>query len=176
MVEKVHAMGDARRDPALVLMARTDAFATHGLEEVLRRLTRYAEAGADLLFADALVSASDIATVARHVPKPLCVNMGFGIRSRATTPLIAPAQLQALGAAVVIYPRLLTACAIQGMQHGIAALQDAIRSPTVLERPELAVSVVALNAVVGFAELQARERRYTPPAESRTQAVRATGP
>jgi 2-methylisocitrate lyase-like PEP mutase family enzyme len=167
MVEKVHAACDARRDPALVLMARTDAFATHGLQDVLRRLTLYAEAGADLLFADALVSEHDIATVARHVPKPLCVNMGFGIRSRATTPLIAPAQLQALGVAVVIYPRLLTACAVQGMQHGIAALRDAIQSPTVLERPELAVSFEELNALVGFAEVQARERRYTPPAASR---------
>jgi 2-methylisocitrate lyase-like PEP mutase family enzyme len=163
MVEKVHAMGAARRDPALVLMARTDAFATHGLPEVLRRLTRYAEAGADLLFADALVSASDIATMARHVPKPLCVNMGFGIRSRATTPLIAPAQLQALGVAVVIYPRLLTACAIQGMKHGMAALRAAMQSPTVLERPELAVSFEELNALVGFAELQERERRYATP-------------
>src|SRR5262249_11426817 len=115
MGEKVHAACDARRDPAFVLMARTDAFAAHGLQDVLRRLTLYAEAGADLLFADALVSEHDIATVARHVPKPLCVNMGFGIRSRATTPLIAPAQLQALGVAVVIYPRLLTACAVQGM-------------------------------------------------------------
>ena len=173
MVEKVHAMGDARRDPALVLMARTDAFATHGLPEVLRRLTLYAEAGADLLFADALVSEADIATVARHVPKPLCVNMGFGIRARATTPLIAPAQLQALGVAVVIYPRLLTACAIQGMQHGLAALRDALHSPTVVERPELAVSFEALNALVGFAELQERERRYTTPAvpASQPQAV-----
>jgi hypothetical protein len=50
-------------------------------------------------------------------------------------------------------------------------LQDAIRSPTVLERPEIAVSFEELNALVGFAALQARERRYTPPAESRTQAV-----
>ena len=163
MVEKVHAMGDARRDPAFVLMARTDAFATHGLPEVLRRLTLYAEAGADLLFADALVSEPDIATVARHAPKPLCVNMGFGIRTRATTPLIPPARLQALGVAVVIYPRLLTACAIRGMQHGIAALREAMQCPTVLERPDLAVSFEELNALVGFAELQARERRYTPP-------------
>jgi 2-methylisocitrate lyase-like PEP mutase family enzyme len=93
MVEKVHAACDARRDPAFVLMARTDAFATHELQEGLRRPTLYAEAGADLLFADALVSEPDIATVAWHVPKPLCVNMGFGIRSRATTPLVAPAQL-----------------------------------------------------------------------------------
>ena len=67
MVEKVHAMCDARRDPAFVVMARTDAFATHGLPEVLRRLALYAEAGADLLFADALVSEHDIATVAQHV-------------------------------------------------------------------------------------------------------------
>jgi 2-methylisocitrate lyase-like PEP mutase family enzyme len=172
MVEKIHAACDARRDPAFVVKARTDAFATHSLSEVTRRLTLYAEAGADLLFADALVSESDIAAVARHVPKPLCVNMGFGIRTRSTTPLISPMRLQDLGVAVVIYPRLLTACAIRGMQHGIAALRDAMQSPTVLERPELAVSFEELNGLVGFAELEARERRYTPlsAAESRTPA------
>jgi len=172
MVEKIHAACDARRDPAFVVKARTDAFATHGLSEVRRRLTLYAEAGADLLFADALVSESDIAAVAQHVPKPLCVNMGFGIRTRSTTPLISPMRLQALGVAVVIYPRLLTACAIRGMQHGIAALRDAMQSPTVLERPELAVSFEELNGLVGFAELEARERRYTPlsAVEPRTPA------
>jgi 2-methylisocitrate lyase-like PEP mutase family enzyme len=71
MVEKVHAMCDARRDPAFVVMARTDALATHGLHEVLRRLALYAEVGTDLLFADALVSEPDIATVARS-QAPLC--------------------------------------------------------------------------------------------------------
>ena len=96
------------------------------------------------------------------------MNRGFGSRSRATTPLIAPVQLQALGVAVVIYPRLLTACATQGMQHGIAALRDAMQSPTVLKRPELTVSFEDLNALVGFAEVQARERRYTLSAASRT--------
>jgi 2-methylisocitrate lyase-like PEP mutase family enzyme len=172
MVEKIHAACDARRDPAFVVKARTDAFATHGLSEVMRRLTLYAEAGADLLFADALVSESDIAAVAQHVPKPLCVNMGFGIRTRSTTPLISPMRLRDLGVAVVIYPRLLTACAIRGMQHGIAALRDAMQRPTVLERPELAVSFEELNGLVGFAELEARERRYTPlsAAEPRMQA------
>jgi len=155
-----------------VVKARTDAFATHGLSEVIRRLTLYAAAGADLLFADALVSEPDIEAVARQVPKPLCVNMGFGIRTRATTPLISPARLQELDVAVVIDPRLLTACAIRGMQHGLAALREAMQSPAVVERPELAVSFEALNALVGFAELQARERRYTPGRvlEPRTQA------
>ena len=57
------------------------------------------------------------------------------------------------------------------VKHGIAALRDAIQSLTVLERPELAVSFEELNALVGFAELQARERRYTPPAlKPRTRA------
>jgi 2-methylisocitrate lyase-like PEP mutase family enzyme len=160
MVEKVRAACDARHDPTFVVKSRTDAFATHGLAEVIRRLTLYAEAGADLLFADALVSEDDIATVARNVPKPLCVNMGFGIRTRSTTPLIAPARLHEIGVAAVIYPRLLTACAVQGMKHGIAALRDAIRTPTVNERPDLAVSFEELNTLVGFAELQERERRY----------------
>jgi 2-methylisocitrate lyase-like PEP mutase family enzyme len=160
MVEKVRAACDARHDPTFVVKSRTDAFATHGLAEVIRRLTLYAEAGADLLFADALVSEDDIATVARHVPKPLCVNMGFGIRARSTTPLIAPARLHEIGVAAVIYPRLLTACAVQGMKHGIAALRDAMRTPAVSERADLAVSFEELNALVGFAELQERERRY----------------
>ncbi|HSX79348.1 MAG TPA: isocitrate lyase/PEP mutase family protein [Candidatus Saccharimonadia bacterium] len=53
MVEKIHAACAARHDPAFVVTARTDAFATHGLPEVLRRLTLYADAGADLLFAAA---------------------------------------------------------------------------------------------------------------------------
>ena len=162
MVEKLHAACDARRDPEFVIKSRTDAFATHGLSEVIHRLTLYAEAGADLLFADALVSEPDIAEVARQVPKPLCVNMGFGIRTRSTTPLISPARLQELGVGVVIYPRLLTACAIRGMQHGIGALQDAMQNPSVVERPELAVSFEELNGLVGFAEIQERERRYTP--------------
>jgi 2-methylisocitrate lyase-like PEP mutase family enzyme len=160
MVEKVRAACEARHDPAFVVKSRTDAFATHGLPEVIRRLTLYAEAGADLLFADALVSEDDIATVARNVPKPLCVNMGFGIRTRSTTPLITPARLHEIGVAAVIYPRLLTACAVQGMKHGIAALRDAMRTPTVNERADLAVSFEELNALVGFAELQERERRY----------------
>ncbi len=160
MAEKLRAACDARRDPDFIVKARTDAYATHGIKEVIRRLNQYAQAGADLLFADALLSARDIGVVARNVDKPLCVNMGFGIRRRLTTPLISPARLEELGVGVVIYPRLLTACAVQGMQHGIAALQQAMKRRAVIERPELAVTFEELNALVGFEELQRLERRY----------------
>ena len=90
MVEKIHAAKEARRDVDFIIKSRTDAFAPLGIDEVIRRLNLYADAGADLLFADALLSARDIRTVASNVNKPLSVNMGFGIRSRSTTPLLSP--------------------------------------------------------------------------------------
>ena len=61
---EVRAAAEARRDPDFVIKARTDATAIHGIGEAIRRLNLYAEAGADLLFADALLTAEDIATVA----------------------------------------------------------------------------------------------------------------
>lgn len=159
-MEKIRAAAEARRDPDFVIKSRTDTLATHGLSEVIRRLNRYAEAGADLLFADALLSAEEIATVAKNVPKPLCVNMGFGIRKRSTTPLLSPRRMQELGVAVAIYPRLLTSCAVQGMKNGLAVLRQSIDTGEVIERPDLAVSFEELNALVGFDEVQAIERRF----------------
>lgn len=164
MVEKLRAAVAARRDPDFIIKSRTDAFATHGLNEVIRRLNLYAEAGADLLFADALLAQRDIETVARNVSKPLCVNMGFGIRSRATTPLLSAARLQELGVAAVIYPRLLTACAIQGMKNGLATLAEQLRTGNIVERPDYAVSFEELNEVVGFSEARALEQRFVTKA------------
>lgn len=159
-VEKIRAAAEARRDPDFVIKSRTDTLATHGIDEVIRRLNAYAEAGADLLFADAVLSVSDIATVAKNVPKPICVNMGFGIRKRSTTPLLSARQMQEMGVAVAIFPRLLTSTAIQGMKNGIAALQQSLETGEVVERPDLAVSFEELNALVGFDEVQAIERRF----------------
>ncbi len=160
MVEKLQAANEARRDPDFIIKSRTDSFATHGIDEVIRRLNLYADAGADLLFADALLSASDIGTVARNVKKPLSVNMGFGIRKRSTTPLISAAELQELGVAVVIYPRLLTACAIQGMKNGLDALAQQLRTGKVVERHDYAVSFEELNDTVGFKQAQELEQRF----------------
>ena len=88
--DKIAAAVDARRSDDFIIKARTDAAGVHGIDEAIERLNLFAEAGADLLFADALLSAADIEKVARNVPKPLSVNMGFGIRARGTTPLIGP--------------------------------------------------------------------------------------
>src|ERR1700730_5465246 len=74
MAQKIKSAADARRSDAFVMRARTAAAATHGIAEVIDRLCLYAEAGADIVFADALLSAEAIGEVARSVPKPLAVN------------------------------------------------------------------------------------------------------
>src|ERR1700752_4368972 len=63
MVQKIRAAAAARIDPDFVIKSRTDVLATHGLAEAVRRLNLYAEAGADLLFADAALPAEDLGTI-----------------------------------------------------------------------------------------------------------------
>lgn len=160
MVEKVTAAAQARTDKDFVIMARTDAFGTHGLDEAIRRLNLYAQAGADLVFADALLAEQDIATAASSVAAPLCVNMGFGIRTRSTTPLLSAARLEEIGVAAVIYPRLLTSCAVQGMKNGMAALQEQLRTGVVTERADLAVGFEDINELLGLSQVRALEERF----------------
>lgn len=161
--QKIRAAAEARSDSDFIIMSRTDALATHGMDEVIRRLNMYAEAGADLLFADAVLAMDQISILVRNVPKPLCINMGFGIQQRATTPLLSARQLQDLGVAVVIYPRLLTAAAVRGMKNAIVAVQESLRSGQVVDRPDLLVPFEELNALVGMEELNQLEQRYLTP-------------
>ena len=124
--DKIAAAADARRDEEFVIKARTDAAGVRGVDEAIERLNLYADAGADLLFADALLSPEDIEKVASNVSKPLSVNMGFGIRARGTTPLIGPKDLESMGVAAVIYPRLLTSAALRGMMNAMDVFKGAV--------------------------------------------------
>jgi 2-methylisocitrate lyase-like PEP mutase family enzyme len=161
MVQKVKAAVDARRDGDFVIVSRTDAAATDGVDEAIRRLNLYAEAGADVMYADALLSREDIAKVARSVPKPLIVNMGLGMRSRNTTPLMSPKELQDLGVAGVSYPRLLSTAALRGMKNAMAVFQEEIVGHNrVIERPDLQVSFDELNDLMGMKELDRLEEKY----------------
>ena len=169
MVQKIRSAAEARVDPDFVIKSRTDVLATHGLAEAIRRLNLYAEAGADLLFADAAMSAEDIRTIAKNVVKPLSVNMGFGIRQRSTTPLLSAKQLQDLGVAVVIYPRLLTACALQGMKNGLELLRRSIDSGKVVDRPDALVSFEELHDIMGMHEIEEMEQRYLTPEQLETK-------
>lgn len=161
MVQKVRAAVDARRDPDFVIVSRTDAAGPLGVDEAIRRLNLYAEAGADCLYADALLSKEDIARVAKNVPKPLIVNMGLGMRTRNTTPLMSPQELQDLGVAAVTYPRLLSTAALKGMMNAMAVFQEEIVGHNrVIERDDLQVSFGELNDLMGMKTLDDIERRF----------------
>jgi len=165
MVQKVLAAVDARRDPDFVIKARTDAAGPLGIEEAVRRATLYAEAGADLVFADALTSEADIERFCRGVPAPACINMGFGIRTRSSTPLLSARRLQELGAAVVIVPRLLTAAAVRGMLSALDVFEESLRTGVAADRPDLSTDFETLYSLMGFPEVQELERRFLSQAE-----------
>lgn len=161
MVQKVKAAVDARRDQDFCIVSRTDAAGPHGVDEAIRRLNMYAEAGADVMYADALLSKEDIAKVAKSVPKPLIVNMGLGMRSRKTTPLMSPKQLQDIGVAGVSYPRLLSTAALKGMMNALAVFtEEIVKQNKVIDRPDLLVSFDELNDLMGMKELDAIDNKY----------------
>lgn len=119
MVQKLKAAVDARRELDFVIRACTDAAGLLGIQAAIDRLCAYAEVGADVLFADALLTAVDIELVAKSTLKSLLVNMGLGVRSRPTTPLMHPKKLQRMGVAAVGYPRMLCTSALRGMMNTV---------------------------------------------------------
>ena len=160
---KIEAASEARDEfaPDLLIKARTDAAGTHDVDEAVRRLNAFAERGADIVFADALLSEDDIEQVGKGVTgAAVSVNMGFGIRDRPTTPLLSPTQLSDLGVDAVIYPRLITAAATMGMKKGLSALEDSVESEEPVERPELVVDWDEYMDIVGQPEHADLEERF----------------
>jgi len=100
MVDRIKAAVDARPDPQFVIMARTDAIAELGVEQALERAQRYVEAGADMVFAEALQTLEDAARFAQQVPVPVLAN----ITEFGKTPLWTVDQLRAAGIGLALYP------------------------------------------------------------------------
>ena len=167
-VVKVEAADAARNDhaPELLLKARTDAATTRGLNEAIDRLQAFADAGADVVFADALTSASDIRRVADAIDgAALSVNMGFGVRSRPTTPLIPAPKLEDIGVDVVIYPRLITAAAVAGMKRALDELWTAVGTAETYEAPESVVSWEEYTELVGKPAVDGLAARFAADGE-----------
>jgi methylisocitrate lyase len=100
MVDRIKAAVDARTDPDFVVMARTDALAVEGLDHALERALLYKEAGADMLFPEALTQLDYYQTFADRVAIPILANITeFGL-----TPLFTTEQLGSVGVSMVLYP------------------------------------------------------------------------
>jgi methylisocitrate lyase len=100
MVDRVRAAVAARRDDDFVLVARTDAYAVEGLEPALTRARAYADAGADVIFAEALASLDEYRRFAESLSVPVLANVTeFGV-----TPLFSLAELREAGVGLALYP------------------------------------------------------------------------
>lgn len=100
MVPKIRAACDARTDDDFVIIVRTDALAVTGLDDTLRRCVAFAEAGADVLFVEALRNQTDIDRVRHAVDLPLL----FNFVEHGKSPMIPVSELEQLGFKVVIFP------------------------------------------------------------------------
>lgn len=159
MVKKIEAACLARRNDAFVIIARTDALAIEGVDGAARRVRAYAEAGADMIFPDAVKSEDDIKRIVDAAGVPVTINMGFGIRTRATTPLIPIPRLKHLGVRRISLPRMLAGAAIRGMSNALLAMKEVIASGTPVDRPDLVAGMDELMELMDYDKMRALEAR-----------------
>jgi len=151
MVRKVQVAIDARASKDFVIVARTDARTSLGLDEALRRGEAYARAGADILFIESPESEDELARIGRARDLPILANMVHGGR----TPVLPAKQLQALGFRIGIYPVV-----------GFLAMAEALRrayDSIAAGEPQASVPLYefsAFNELIGFPQVCAFERRY----------------
>ena len=119
MAAKIRAAAAARSDPGFVIIARTDARGVTGFEDAVNRAKRYLDAGADVIFPEALETEKEFADFARAVPAPLLANMTeFG-----KSPLLDFATLAGLGYCMVLYPVTAFRSALRAAQETLAELR-----------------------------------------------------
>jgi len=147
---RIRAAVDARGAGAdIVLMARTDARASHGLDEAIERARAFADLGADILFVEAPRSEAELERVGRELPGPKLANLVEG----GDTPLLAPERLAALGFQIVAWPVTLLSASIRAMEDALAALREG-------RAPERLLDWATLRETVGFDAYEAELARY----------------
>ena len=150
---RVRAAVDAREAGAdVLLMARTDARDTHGLDEALWRAQAFADAGADLLFVESPRDESEMERICAESPLPQMANLLRG----GLTPLLAPPALERLGYRLAAYPLALLSAATDAMQRALAALSRG-------ELPDDGLDFGALRELLGFEDYDAELARYVEP-------------
>jgi 2-methylisocitrate lyase-like PEP mutase family enzyme len=153
MVGKIKAAVDARHDPDLLVMARTDACAVHGFEAAIERARAFGEAGADILFVEAVEAEDQIRRLPQLLGKPQLMNMVIG----GKTPIFGTDELGALGYGIVLYANAALQGALAGMQKALTVLRDTRR---IDEDPDLVAPFRERQRLVGKPAWDALEKRY----------------
>jgi 2-methylisocitrate lyase-like PEP mutase family enzyme len=151
---RLRAAVDARNEGTdILIMARTDARATDGLDEAIARCQAFADIGADITFLEAPLSEEEMRRYCNEVPGPKMVNLiEFG-----KTPLLPLARLEAIGYKIAVYPLTLLSVSIKAMRAALARIRQ--------EETVDVLDFAELQTVVGFPEYYAGEERYAAPRE-----------
>ena len=119
--DRIKAAVDAREEGTdILIMGRTDANHTHGLEEAIHRGKRYQEIGADIIFIEAPKTVEEMETICREVPGCHMANIVEG----GLTPNLAMEQLRDVGFQFAAYPLTLLAASMQAMKHTLELMRD----------------------------------------------------
>jgi 2-methylisocitrate lyase-like PEP mutase family enzyme len=155
MLGKLKAAQDARSDPATVIVARTDAIAVDGFEAGMARAHAYVEAGADVLFIEALQDLKQLERAGKELGGriPLLANMVEG----GKTPLTCIAELGALGFKLAIHPGAMVRVVGHAASHYLATLQADGTTRQMLDRM---FDFRQLNDVIGTDDMLQQGQRY----------------
>jgi methylisocitrate lyase len=152
MVAKIKAAVDARIDPDLMIMARTDALSIHGIGDAVERMHRYIEAGADLSFVEAPESPEQMRRITREIEAPNMANMVPGGRS----PLLSAAELQDLGFAFVAHPTAISYAIAKTAGDVLRCLYETGSTAAMEDRM---IAFAEFNALAGLPEIRAKEEK-----------------
>ncbi|MCH6590985.1 MAG: isocitrate lyase/PEP mutase family protein [Proteobacteria bacterium] len=148
--QRVRAAVDARDAGAdILIMARTDANATDGFDEALRRVKTFAEMGADITFLEAPRTEDEMRAYCDGVTGPKMANMV----EQGDTPLLAPERLGAIGYKIVLYPITLLLGGIKAMEDALAALKQGAH-------PDALAEFAHAREVIGFPAYDEEEKKY----------------
>ena len=147
---RVRAAVDAKREGAdILVLARTDARQTHGLDEALARIRGFEELGADIVFLEAPESVDEMRAFCQAARGPTLANM----LENGKTPLLPPPALEELGFKIAAYPLTLLSSAVAAMQAALRDLSQGIH-------PRQLVPFSELQELVGFSKYDRERARY----------------
>jgi len=156
MVSKIKAAVDARVSGDFLIIARTDARASEGLDAALERARAFAEAGADVTFVEAPTSVDELRRIASELPCPQIVNVVIG----GKTPALPAAEFGEMGFGMVLYANAALQGAVRGMTNALAELQRRGELP---EDPDLVATFAERQALVQKTAFDALDARYAVP-------------
>ena len=155
-VAKIRAAADARRSEDFVIIARTDARASLGFEEGVRRCNAALEAGADVAFLEAMQTVDELKAAPKEIHGPCLLNVVRG----GKTPDVSFAEAEEMGYKIAIVPGLLLIQAIGACDQALADMKAEGRHP----KPLADLSPADAFARVGAAEWDPRREQYREPA------------